>query len=142
MGPFIEHGISDWILTAMDGFVAINRYWSTQLEYTFTLISRRECYRTGARFQTRGADPAGNVANFAETEQIIEFKGNVSSWVQTRGSIPLIWYQFNALKAKPTVDHSPFSVRFSFFYFFTGVNWTGGIEILFYNSKLQKKEIN
>ena len=118
MSPFINHGIVDWILTAMDGFVAINRCWTTQLQYSFTLISRRECFRTGARFQTRGADPYGNVANFAETEQIIEFNGNVSSWVQTRGSIPLIWYQFNALKAKPTIDYSPFSVRFLFYFFF------------------------
>lgn len=41
------------------------------------------------------------MANFVETEQIIEYNGDRSSFVQTRGSIPLIWYQLPNLKYKP-----------------------------------------
>lgn len=37
--------------------------------------------------------------------------GNISSFVQIRGSIPLIWHQKSkALKPKPIVDHSLISV--------------------------------
>ena len=111
MQPFIDHDIRDWILPAMDGYIEISPCTGILGTYYFALISRRECYRTGARFHTRGADPEGNCANFAETEQIVIFNGTVSSWVETRGSIPLIWYQPRSLtKAKPTVDFSPFSV--------------------------------
>ena len=113
MAEFRRNQITDWILPVMDGFVETSMCDSKMGRFLFVLISRRECYRTGARFLTRGADPDGNVANFAETEQIIICNGNVSSWVQTRGSIPLLWTQpssINPLKAKPTVNHSPFSV--------------------------------
>lgn len=113
MQPFVDHDVRDWILPVMDGYIEINPCTCISGSFYFALISRRECYRTGARFHTRGADPSGNCANFAETEQIITFNGNISSWVQTRGSIPLIWFQprsINPSKAKPTVDFSPFSV--------------------------------
>lgn len=118
MDKFIENQINDWILPLMDGFIEIHSCNSRLGNFTFILISRREWNRTGARFHTRGADPRGHVANFAETEQIIIYDGNVSSWVQTRGSIPLIWYQPRALipsNGKPTIDYSPFAVSNSFF---------------------------
>lgn len=43
-----------------------------------------------------------------ETEQIVEFAGDKSSFVQTRGSIPLFWSQTPNLKykPKPTLDPS------------------------------------
>lgn len=50
---------------------------------------------------TRGADHEGNVANFVETEQIVEYGLCKSSFVQTRGSIPLFWHQLPTLKYKP-----------------------------------------
>jgi hypothetical protein len=44
---------------------------NTSLErYDQILISRRSRYRAGTRFTRRGVDGAGNVANYAETEQI------------------------------------------------------------------------
>jgi phosphatidylinositol 4-phosphatase len=112
MKPFIENKVFDWVLPVMDGLVEFVPYNIGEFAFRFILISRRDCSRTGARFHTRGADPEGNVANFAETEQIVICNGNTSSWVQTRGSIPLIWFQGRTLKAKPTVDYSPFSVSF------------------------------
>jgi hypothetical protein len=61
---------------------------------TVTLIARRAPSRGGTRHWRRGTDPMGNVANFVETEQILETgSGEVSSMVQMRGSIPLYWSQ-------------------------------------------------
>lgn len=61
---------------------------------TVTVIARRAPFRGGTRHWRRGADPAGDVANFVETEQILETgSGEVSSVVQLRGSIPLYWSQ-------------------------------------------------
>lgn len=58
------------------------------------LISRRSRYRLGTRFKKRGIDEDGNVANFIETEQIVElFNGHLLSFVIIRGSIPCFWNQ-------------------------------------------------
>lgn len=58
-------------------------------------------HRAGTRLFCRGSDPSGNVANFVETEQIVEYKDCKSSFVQVRGSIPLIWNQYPTLAYKP-----------------------------------------
>lgn len=54
------------------------------------LISRRSKDRAGLRFQRRGIDEDGNVANFVETEMIIrvkmEGKWSIFSFVEIRGS--------------------------------------------------------
>ena len=70
----------------------------TNMTYDELLISRRSKYRAGTRFTRRGADAAGSVANFAETEQISLIYSqdpyrlrHIMSHVQTRGSIPLRW---------------------------------------------------
>ena len=41
------------------------------------------------------------MANFCETEQIIEFKDQVASHVQTRGSMPFLWTQTPCIKYMP-----------------------------------------
>lgn len=66
--------------------------------FEYALISRRSVQRAGTRFNTRGGDLEGNVANFVETEMIIETKNGRSSLVQTRGSIPLLWQQLPDLR--------------------------------------------
>lgn len=48
----------------------------------YTLISRRCCYRAGTRFFMRGVDQEGQVANYVETEQIIEYQGDKCSFIQ------------------------------------------------------------
>ena len=69
--------------------------------FDFILISRRSCFRAGTRYHTRGIDDLGNVANFVETEQIVYYSGQLCSYVQTRGSIPVFWRQQVNLKYKP-----------------------------------------
>ncbi|KAL9653807.1 hypothetical protein ABK040_012868 [Willaertia magna] len=72
----------------------------------FTILSRLGCKRVGTRYNIRGGDIEGNVANFVETEQVIEFDNNLISFLQVRGSIPLIWAQKPNLQYKP-----PFTLK-------------------------------
>ncbi|KAM3562283.1 hypothetical protein MY1884_001881 [Beauveria asiatica] len=59
-----------------------------------TLISRLSCRRAGTRFNARGIDDDGHVANFVESETIFwSATGTVFSYVQVRGSIPVFWEQ-------------------------------------------------
>ncbi|XP_054795198.1 phosphoinositide phosphatase SAC6-like [Prosopis cineraria] len=69
-----------------------------------TLIARRCTRRNGTRMWRRGADPDGYVANFVETEQIMQFNGYTASFVQVRGSIPLLWDQIVDLTYKPKYE--------------------------------------
>lgn len=50
--------------------------------FDYTLISRRCIYRAGTRFNVRGVDSEGQVANFVETEQIVQYNGHCCSFVQ------------------------------------------------------------
>ena len=45
------------------------------------------------RFNVRGTNDDGSVANFVETEQILSTESDISSFLQTRGSVPLFWEQ-------------------------------------------------
>ncbi|KAF7809590.1 phosphoinositide phosphatase SAC7 [Senna tora] len=69
-----------------------------------TLIARRCTRRNGTRMWRRGADPDGYVANFVETEQIMQYNGYTASFVQVRGSIPLLWDQIVDLTYKPKFE--------------------------------------
>ncbi|XP_073293622.1 phosphoinositide phosphatase SAC7-like [Primulina huaijiensis] len=69
-----------------------------------TLIARRCTRRTGTRMWRRGSDSDGFVANFVETEQIIQLNGYTASFIQVRGSIPLLWDQIVDLRYKPKFE--------------------------------------
>ncbi|XP_072959396.1 phosphoinositide phosphatase SAC8 [Typha angustifolia] len=69
-----------------------------------TLISRRCNRRLGTRMWRRGANLEGATANFIETEQLVEFEGFRSSFLQVRGSIPLLWEQIVDLSYKPHLN--------------------------------------
>lgn len=45
------------------------------------------------RFNVRGTNDEGHVANFVETEQAIYLDGEITSYLQCRGSVPLFWEQ-------------------------------------------------
>ncbi|XGW21304.1 hypothetical protein V3C99_004338 [Haemonchus contortus] len=70
-----------------------------------TLISRRSVHRAGVRYLRRGIDCESNVANFVETELILDIFGHHLSFVQVRGSVPIFWSQ-KGFKYRPplTVD--------------------------------------
>jgi len=77
------------------------------LPSSLTLISRLSCRRAGTRFNSRGIDDDGNVANFVESETIYwnpsaavgeslvneKPAGICFSYAQIRGSVPVFWEQ-------------------------------------------------
>ncbi|KAK0748231.1 SacI homology domain-containing protein [Apiosordaria backusii] len=66
----------------------------TGLPSYLTVTSRLSCKRAGTRFNARGIDDDGNVANFVETETTYwSPAGVVFSYVQVRGSVPVFWEQ-------------------------------------------------
>lgn len=83
----------------------------TQSPAHLTLISRLSSQRAGTRFNARGIDDDGNVANFVETETFFgTTSGVLFSYVQTRGSVPVFWEQATGLlpgQQKITVTRSP-----------------------------------
>ena len=73
------------------------------------VVSRRSKDRAGLRYQRRGIDDEGHVANMVETEMIVrakvEDKVSLFSFVQIRGSIPLRWSQSPySMKPPPVLD--------------------------------------
>lgn len=68
-----------------------------------TLISRLSCRRAGTRFNARGIDDDGNVANFVETETIFCTDTICFSYVQCRGSVPIFWEQATGLPGQQKV---------------------------------------
>ncbi|XP_026498745.2 phosphatidylinositide phosphatase SAC2 isoform X1 [Vanessa tameamea] len=66
-------------------------------KFTLGLISRRSRYQAGTRYNRRGIEPEGKVANYVETEQIVSIICSDSihraSFVQVRGSVPIFWSQ-------------------------------------------------
>lgn len=97
-----------FFLLAIQGFTAVADMSAPTLSYTnvdgagepsrklptsLALISRLSWKRAGTRFNTRGVDDDGNVANFVETETLFNHEGVSVSYVQLRGSVPLFWEQ-------------------------------------------------
>lgn len=76
-----------------------------------SLISRLSCRRAGTRFNSRGIDDDGHVANFVETETAFwSPTGTLFSYAQVRGSVPVFWEQVADLipgRQKITVTRSP-----------------------------------
>lgn len=65
---------------------------------TLTVISRLSSRRAGTRFNSRGIDDDGNVANFVETETVFWSPTGVCfSYTQIRGSIPIFWESTSSL---------------------------------------------
>lgn len=85
------------------GFISINSI-SIGDGLNYILLSRRSNRRAGTRFNCRGIDNDGNVSNFVETEQIIEeYNQSRASFIQIRGSIPLLWAQEVDYSYKPKI---------------------------------------
>lgn len=85
---------------------------SERVEAQLLIVSRRSKERAGLRYQRRGTNDEGQVANYVETEQILYVKRgsgqiHLMTFVQFRGSIPLYWSQnpFN-LKPPPVLERS------------------------------------
>ena len=83
--------VSSVTISALSSPVKVSE---TKLPSTLTLISRVSCRRAGTRFNSRGLDDGGNVANFVESELVYYFSNGLCfSYAQIRGSVPVFWEQ-------------------------------------------------
>ena len=107
---FDSEGMNEYIYPVINGFFgerAISEYGEKN-DLHFILIGRKDDRRSGMRFLIRGADGNGNVANTVETEEILTFKDdeeniNICSFIEIRGSIPLIWTQEPSFQLNPKI---------------------------------------
>lgn len=102
---------------------------------SLTLVSRLSCRRAGTRFNSRGVDDDGNVANFVETETIFYHpSGLCFSYVQVRGSVPVFWEQSPGLipgQQKIQITRSPEATQPAFNKHFEHLELTyGAVHIL------------
>ncbi|KAL6534392.1 Phosphoinositide phosphatase sac8 [Orobanche hederae] len=68
-------------------------------------ITFKEVYKAPrTRMWRRGANLEGDTANFIETEQLLEYEDHIFSFLQVRGSIPLMWEQIVDLSYKPRLS--------------------------------------
>ena len=96
-----DPNLHQYCLPVIHGFVSINQVTIAGSKIVWAIVSRRSTQRCGTRMFVRGGDERGHVANYVETEQLVEVGGAVTSFVQTRGSIPLVWQQRPDLRYKP-----------------------------------------
>ncbi|XP_016528829.1 synaptojanin-1-like isoform X9 [Poecilia formosa] len=83
----------DWLLRLMCGGVEIRTIYAGHKQAKACIFSRLSSERAGTRFNVRGTNDDGQVANFVETEQVVFLDDKISSFIQIRGSIPLFWEQ-------------------------------------------------
>eukprot|EP00002_Diphylleia_rotans_P023670 TRINITY_DN4655_c0_g1_i2.p1 TRINITY_DN4655_c0_g1~~TRINITY_DN4655_c0_g1_i2.p1 ORF type:complete len:448 (+),score=67.91 TRINITY_DN4655_c0_g1_i2:53-1396(+) len=103
---------SDWTVDLLHGFFGQVKAEAFSHSITITLLARRSRYFAGTRFLKRGVNESGYVANYVETEQIVQDwsigspdSGHFTSFVHIRGSIPLFWTQDTSIIApKPKIE--------------------------------------
>ncbi|CAK9780677.1 unnamed protein product [Cutaneotrichosporon oleaginosum] len=113
---------SPWVLPFIHGSFDQTKINVFSRTVYLTLIARRSRFHAGVRFLTRGADENGDVANEVETEQIVSEPlatpfgypvncedgadyGGYTSFVQLRGSIPVMWHQVSEkMVPKPPIE--------------------------------------
>lgn len=121
--------VDPYILPVMFGMLEIRNASVKGFPFTIALITRRSRHRAGTRYFSRGINDEGHVSNFNETEQLIILndessrgrvtypgsggmqngyinirEGQVLSYVQTRGSVPVFWAEINSLHYTPTLQ--------------------------------------
>jgi len=100
----IEAKLDEFIIPLIQGSFQSAQFTLKDRPVRITLFSRRCNRRLGTRMWRRGANLEGATANFVETEQLIEYEGLTSSFIQVRGSIPLLWEQIVDLSYKPRLS--------------------------------------
>ncbi|GAA6012488.1 hypothetical protein JCM11491_004347 [Sporobolomyces phaffii] len=104
--PLPARHISDqqgFLVLAIQGFVGVYEISLAGKPAVLSLVSRLGWKRAGTRFNVRGVDDEGGVANFAETETILRTENLCFSYVQTRGSVPLFWEEGGSQPFNPKI---------------------------------------
>jgi hypothetical protein len=95
-----------WMVVCICGYVGIAHQNVKNHDVALVLISRRSIHHSGTRYNTRGIDDEGHVANFLETEQIIKISNHVLSFIQVRGSVP-VFFQQTGMTAQTQITRIP-----------------------------------
>lgn len=82
-----------FLVFAIRGYVGVEALHIDGEKYELSVISKLSCQRAGTRFNSRGIDDNGNVANFVETETVLYSDRICYSYTQIRGSVPVFWEQ-------------------------------------------------
>ncbi|CAI1714255.1 hypothetical protein SEUBUCD646_0N02130 [Saccharomyces eubayanus] len=86
-----------FLTTVIRGFAETVFSYINKLKVGLTIISRQSWKRAGTRFNARGIDDEGYVANFVETEMIMYSSQYCYAFTQIRGSVPVFWEQDTSL---------------------------------------------
>lgn len=112
---------------------------------SITIVSKQSWKRAGTRFNARGIDDDGNVANFVETEFVYNSYSLklVYAFTQIRGSVPAFWEQDSSLiNPKLTVTRSREATQPSFDKHFTEICQKYGVcHIVNLLSKTKSQEV-
>lgn len=113
---------------------------------SLTVLSRLSCRRAGTRFNSRGIDDDGNVANFVESETVLWHpSGLCFSYVQVRGSVPIFWEQTTGLlpnQQKIQITRSPEATQSAFDKHFEHLELAyGTVHILNLMSAMKPQEV-
>lgn len=112
---------------------------------TLSIISKQSWKRAGTRFNARGIDDEGYVANFVETEFVYSnlSLNQIYSFTQIRGSVPAFWEQDSALiNPKITITRSIEATQPIFEKHFDGICQTYGVcHIVNLLSKTKSQEV-
>ena len=100
--PFIKHKAHfSFFIPVVQGFIGKIK----APDFSLTVISKRSYHMGGTRYNSRGIDNNGYVANYVETEQIVESSGGIFVFKQVRGSLPFYWEQ-KGIKAKVKIHQT------------------------------------
>lgn len=123
LSPLIQNVTNEkWLVPIIHGSFVQNTLDVVGRTLQLTVIARRSRLFAGARFQKRGIDEQGHVANDVEMEQILVDPNmglfshrTMSAYVQHRGSIPLYWAQVSAggVIPKPPISIQRFDPYYS-----------------------------
>ncbi|SCU86141.1 LAMI_0D00606g1_1 [Lachancea mirantina] len=86
-----------FLTTVIRGFAETFMTYIKQLKVSLTVISKQSWKRAGTRYNARGIDDEGNVANFVETETIMYSREYCYAFTEIRGSVPVFWEQDTSL---------------------------------------------
>lgn len=116
---FSRAGLHSLVLPLMQGYFQVAdlpltsflEADETDTSAQLLVVSRRSKERPGLRYQRRGINEDGQVANYVETEQVLCVQRgeqtHLFAFVQFRGSIPLYWSQSPfSLKPPPVLERN------------------------------------
>ena len=111
-----------WLFKMICGGVEIRTIYAAHRQAKACLISRLSCERAGTRFNVRGTNDDGHVANFVETEQVWFFSTLMLIMIDY-----VQWWeiqaQVNVLQKNRTRKEKLLVISVVFYFYFRSFSW-------------------